>query len=681
MRSETIQKMNPFKRIVSFKIDEVRSELLSFALNRKTRAESPQFGKFNSIALVQAGGTEYSTKWIESDQKEIIWESEYIKLGIKSLPLQKIEASGFVWSKFQESSNKPIYFSVFEIQASRKSLNKKAYILGMSLKNPLSGVADDYRGSSGKLYIVNDKALVAAHTNKNYDGASFAADPIYQDLKTNKRAMSSGFFVDLDGDSAFSYYEKIEHSNLFAVITSPKTSMKAFSTLHLREGVPTIFGMLAFFAFIAFFFTQKISIATGNPLPFVAVKSDEGSIDSESIRASQQDDSLEGEFENLELKRQQARNLRSELMKKGLASLNPFARLDSAPEKALSNAPITKSENNEKTLELLKMISQGLNKIFAERISGVIAESSLILVKSNDLEIKGHAKAIQEVSRKSRELLRELDQFNITQPMNFAFISLAEVCEHALAKFQNEFEIEGIEVQKNFDASAMVQASLARLQLAIEKVIMNSIEALKGREEKILTLNVRSINERAELCISDTGIGMPKEIQAKVFLPFYREFSHTDGNGLGLSFVQGVIEGMRGQIKLQSSPGAGTEMTMLFECPKLEQSPIKNAKSNQNNYEVLRNPKLNLDFVEDQSEDRQIAKSYFELDEKDLDQDFDEHLKKLSDRLIQRKTDVEDTKPEVLTAEFNLLKDFESDDEDVDDFKVTIRSPSMKTTI
>ena len=58
IRSETIQKMNPFKRIVSYKIEELKSELLNFALGRKNKAASLQFGSFNSIALIQEKGTD-----------------------------------------------------------------------------------------------------------------------------------------------------------------------------------------------------------------------------------------------------------------------------------------------------------------------------------------------------------------------------------------------------------------------------------------------------------------------------------------------------------------------------------------------------------------------------------------------------------------------------------------------
>ena len=108
VRSEAIHKMNPFKHLVSLKIEEIRNDLLNFALARKTHEATPQFGLFNSIALVQLSGTEFAPKWIESVRNNEVWTNEYRSAALKTLAFQKIEESGFVWSKYQEGNNKPV---------------------------------------------------------------------------------------------------------------------------------------------------------------------------------------------------------------------------------------------------------------------------------------------------------------------------------------------------------------------------------------------------------------------------------------------------------------------------------------------------------------------------------------------------------------------------------------------
>lgn len=70
------------------------------------------------------------------------------------------------------------------------------------------------------------------------------------------------------------------------------------------------------------------------------------------------------------------------------------------------------------------------------------------------------------------------------------------------------------------------------------------------------------------LCVKDTGIGIAAEHQSRIFERFYRvDKSHSrqnGGTGLGLSIVKHAVEVMNGQIKLDSQPGVGTQITVSF---------------------------------------------------------------------------------------------------------------------
>jgi two-component system OmpR family sensor kinase len=85
-----------------------------------------------------------------------------------------------------------------------------------------------------------------------------------------------------------------------------------------------------------------------------------------------------------------------------------------------------------------------------------------------------------------------------------------------------------------------------------------------------VTVTAREENGRAEIEVSDTGIGIPDEQQPLVFDRFYRadEARATEGTGLGLTIACQIAEAHGGGIRLQSEPGKGS--TFVLSLPKTE---------------------------------------------------------------------------------------------------------------
>ncbi len=83
-----------------------------------------------------------------------------------------------------------------------------------------------------------------------------------------------------------------------------------------------------------------------------------------------------------------------------------------------------------------------------------------------------------------------------------------------------------------------------------------------------IIVNVHKDNGKTVLSVKDTGIGIPKEHQHRIFERFYRvDKSHsraTGGTGLGLSIVKHAAAYHRASIKLESTPGKGTTITLTF---------------------------------------------------------------------------------------------------------------------
>jgi two-component system phosphate regulon sensor histidine kinase PhoR len=106
-----------------------------------------------------------------------------------------------------------------------------------------------------------------------------------------------------------------------------------------------------------------------------------------------------------------------------------------------------------------------------------------------------------------------------------------------------------------------------RFEQALLNILDNAVKF--NRENGEVRVEVRPIAEgRIEICISDTGVGIPPEDLSRVFERFYRvdkaRSRQVGGTGLGLSIVKHAIEQMNGAIAVESRLGSGTRFTITL---------------------------------------------------------------------------------------------------------------------
>jgi nitrogen-specific signal transduction histidine kinase/CheY-like chemotaxis protein len=108
------------------------------------------------------------------------------------------------------------------------------------------------------------------------------------------------------------------------------------------------------------------------------------------------------------------------------------------------------------------------------------------------------------------------------------------------------------------------------------------------------------------LRVSDTGTGMPPDVIAHVFEPFYTNKPHGAGTGLGLSTVYGIVTQADATIDIHSQPGFGTTFTILI--PVTEERAV--AFAEEPSYQ--RNPKgETVLIVEDEEALREVTERIF----------------------------------------------------------------------
>ncbi len=136
---------------------------------------------------------------------------------------------------------------------------------------------------------------------------------------------------------------------------------------------------------------------------------------------------------------------------------------------------------------------------------------------------------------------------------------LAEGLETVLTIYQNQIK-HGTELVRQFQQIPHVRCLPDEINQVWTNLIHNALQAMDHRGT--LTISVSREGEDALVSISDTGCGMPPELQARIFEPFFTTKPAGEGTGLGLDIVRKIVEKHRGRITVESEVGRGTTFTV-----------------------------------------------------------------------------------------------------------------------
>ena len=107
-----------------------------------------------------------------------------------------------------------------------------------------------------------------------------------------------------------------------------------------------------------------------------------------------------------------------------------------------------------------------------------------------------------------------------------------------------------------------------RIEQVLTNLISNAVKFTPA--EGTVTVLGEDLGDRIRMAVRDTGIGIPKEEQEKIFQRFYQVDSSATrsyrGAGLGLTICKFIVEYHRGRIWVESEEGKGS--TFYFELPK-----------------------------------------------------------------------------------------------------------------
>lgn len=633
-KSEVVQKMSPLKKIVHFRIEQLKNQVLEAALKRKNPNFQSYMQDFNMIAFVQNNNGVYTKKWHEENKlnDSLNWPHDYENTALQAIAYSKIGDGENAWFRLVDSSNKAYFALVLSVEVKTADITKKAFLVGVSRQNLLSGLVDDYLGSSNSVYIMNEKSYVASHTDKNLVGSLFNEQPVYKEMQKTQRTTDSGYFKDLRGRNIYAYYEKIENTNLYAVVSSSPAYLAPLLEQHWNSG----FMALVALAFLVSAFSYFAGTTFWNTLVQVNSRTAENTISAlstkpENLKEPVATNNTDPIFALSDMDFNSA-----QFDVSSTHSLNKASEMRSLVEAEFLSQPKRSAEFEKQKFELLKQMGRGMTAILSERISGILANTQLMLnklVPASDIskDLQEHIQYIDHEARKTRDFIKQLDHFSSDDVLDMSSVYFKDLMEIVLERVDDEIEGESIHLDLQIDSRVRVAAHVEKMQIALEHILKNAIESLRGRENKRIKVSAFIEKSKLQIQIFDNGIGMPKHVLDQIFIPFNRNFEHSDGNGLGLCVALGILQAHHGNIEIQSSPGAGTEVIVTMpafkEVDRVEAPHLipKSEFETRELFDSIREEKW-AEVASLEPDIKVKSSDVFELNEADIDEDLDEDI-------------------------------------------------------
>jgi two-component system, NtrC family, sensor kinase len=208
---------------------------------------------------------------------------------------------------------------------------------------------------------------------------------------------------------------------------------------------------------------------------------------------------------------------------------------------------------------------------------------SLLIEKSNDLELCQDLDSIMEEIQRISKIISSLLKFSRKESMEFKKSDIRNELESVLSLVEKEMRLEGIQAVRKFDSNNLpVYIDTDGIRQVFFNIINNAKFAMHGGG--VLTVSTEIVTSGADwsyyqekdsttvrpdkimrLKFDDTGSGIRKEDIEKIFEPFFTTKPEEKGTGLGLSVSYAIIEKHSGRFAVESEFGVGT--TVVIDLP------------------------------------------------------------------------------------------------------------------
>lgn len=280
-------------------------------------------------------------------------------------------------------------------------------------------------------------------------------------------------------------------------------------------------------------------------------------------------------------------------------------------------------------LRALGQMASGIAHDINNALSPVLAFADMVLRKETGLSacsrknlehIKTAAEDIAHIVERMSEFYRRREQNKRLRLVNLNRL-VEQVLDLTRPRWLDMAQNQGIaiRVETNLDESLPeLYANESELRETLTNLILNSVDAMPKGGVITLALRGHSLNQEffsqsapshIVIDVKDTGTGMEEKTRQRCLEPFFSTKRDRGGSGLGLAMVYGMMERHDGNIEVESAPGKGTTMRLVFPVRK---PPAKSHETSQTPQATAR--PLRVLCIDDEPLLRELLKEVLEFE-------------------------------------------------------------------
>jgi signal transduction histidine kinase len=183
----------------------------------------------------------------------------------------------------------------------------------------------------------------------------------------------------------------------------------------------------------------------------------------------------------------------------------------------------------------------------------------------DDLFVKNNLNFLIKDVDKITEIIENVKRVFHNNQTEFKDLILASIVESGVEFIKDECELKNIDLTVNVDSQLIVRGNQSQLEMVVLNLLNNAIDSLDAFEGKrSIVIASSQVDGNIHLIFEDSGIGVPLELQEKIFDLF--RTTKNDGMGFGLWLSRAVMENHRGSLTLDNDYSDGARFVIKFRA-------------------------------------------------------------------------------------------------------------------